>query len=222
MKAKIKIYNEDCLPAMQRMKDNEFDLAIVDPPYGNNNDAIGIKNGNAHKAKRNEYKLFKNIIPSKEYFKELFRISKNQIIWGWNYFGLKGGAIVWNKNGTIFGEAEIAYCSIINSVRIFSYTWNGMLQENMKNKEQRIHPTQKPVAIYKWLLRNYAKPGDRILDTHLGSGSIAIACWDMDFDLVGYEIDKDYYQAAIKRLKMHKMQLKFNFESQREQRIFTN
>jgi len=210
MGANIKLYNEDCLPAMRKMRDNEFDLAIVDPPYGNN-DAIGLKDnasGKKQATSRTDYKQFENVAPSDEYFSELKRVSKNQIVCGANFFGLKGGYICWNKYGTAFGQAELAYCSMINSVRVFEYVWNGMLQQNMKNKEIRIHPTQKPVALYKWLLQNYAKKGDKILDTHLGSGSIAIACWDMGFDLVGYEIDKEYYDAACKRLEEHKRQLK--------------
>lgn len=121
---------------------------------------------------------------------------------------------MWDKkNGnTDFADCELAWTSFKKAVRKFEYRWSGMLQENMKNKEIRIHPTQKPVALYKWLLKNYAKPGGRILDTHLGSGSIAIACWDMGFDLVAYEIDKDYYDAAYKRFKAHTAQLLFDLE----------
>lgn len=210
----IQLFNGDCLEAMRGMKDNEFDLAIVDPPYGSNFDAIGVsdcRDKSKQKAKRTQYKIFNNKQPNPEYFKELKRVSKKQIIWGCNFYknvDLTGGRIVWNKYGTAFGEGEIAYYSDSKSISFFNYTWNGMLQENMKNKEHRIHPTQKPVALYTWLLDKYAKEGDKILDTHLGSGSIAIACHNLGFDLVGYELDEDYFQAAKKRLEEHQKQLR--------------
>lgn len=183
---------------MAEMPDKCIDLAIIDPPYGNK-DAININNGNSHKANRNKYHNFDNIKPDKIYFNELYRISKNQIIWGGNYFGIRGGYICWDKEGTCFGEAELAYCSIINSIRIYKYTWNGMIQENMKNKEIRIHPTQKPVALYRWLLMNYAKPNQLILDTHSGSGSCAIACHLEGFDFIAIEKDYDYWKASVDR-----------------------
>ena len=206
----IQLYNEDCMTAMEKMPDNAFDLAIVDPPYGSI-DAIGLSdciNTQKQSAKRKKYKLFQNISPSKKYFDELKRVSKNWIIWGGNFFGITGGVIAWNKYGTVFGEGEIAICSTHNSVRFFNYRWNGMLQGDMKNKEIRIHPTQKPVALYIWLLDNYAKKGWKILDTHLGSGSIAIACHNMNYDLTAFEIDTEYYEAALKRLQNHQKQLK--------------
>jgi site-specific DNA-methyltransferase (adenine-specific) len=190
----------DCMEGMSKFPDKYFELAIVDPPYGNN-DAIGIINSNSHSANRKEYKQFKNIAPDENYFNELKRVSKNQIIWGANYFGIKGGMICWNKEGSVFGEAELAYCSIFNSVKIYKHTWNGMLQENMKQKETRIHPTQKPVALYRWLLQNYAKKGDKILDTHVGSGSSLIACWEEGFEYCGFELDEDYYKAACNRIE---------------------
>jgi site-specific DNA-methyltransferase (adenine-specific) len=201
---KITITNENNMLLMARYPDNYFDLAIVDPPYGAS-DAFESKmtDSKNQASKRTKYKEFANIIPSENYFKELQRVSKNQMIWGGNYFGLIGGVIVWNKKGTAFGEGEIAICSTHKSVRIFEYTWNGMLQGDMKNKEKRIHPTQKPVALYKWLLEKYAKPGDKILDTHLGSGSIAIACHDYDFELTACELDAEYYENAIQRIKDH-------------------
>ena len=206
---KIEITNEDNLTLMSRYEDNYFDLAIVDPPYGNI-DAIGLtdnkKNGK-QATKRKGYRLFENIAPDNEYYIELERISKNQIIWGGNFLGLCGGVIVWQKNGTAFGEAEVAICSTHKSVKVFEYTWNGMIQGDMKNKEVRIHPTQKPVALYKWLLDKYAKEGDKILDTHLGSGSIAIACHDYGFELTACELDKEYYDKAIQRIKNHISQL---------------
>lgn len=208
MPSNIQLFNCDCMEAMKEMPDKSFDLAIVDPPYGAK-DAIGIINSKGHSANRKNYKQFENIAPSQEYFDQLIRVSKEQIIWGGNWFGLRGGYLCWNKEGTAFGEAELAQCSMFNSVRVYKYTWNGMIQEKMGHKENRIHPTQKPVDLYSYLLRTYAKTGNKILDTHLGSGSIAIACYDMGFDLTGYEIDKEYYDAALKRLENHKKQLTF-------------
>ena len=207
---KIEITNEDNMLLMSRYPDNYFDLAIVDPPYGNI-DAIGLtdnKKQNKQATKRKTYHLFENIAPDNIYYLELERVSKNQIIWGGNFLGLCGGVIVWNKNGTAFGEGEIAICSTHKSVQIFEYTWNGMLQGDMKNKETRIHPTQKPVALYKWLLDKYAKQGDKILDTHLGSGSIAIACHDYGFELTACELDSEYYEKSIQRIKNHISQQK--------------
>ena len=205
----ITITNECNMELMKRYPDKYFDLAIVDPPYGNI-DAIGLtdnkKNGK-QATKRKGYKLFENIAPENEYYIELERISKNQIIWGGNFLGLCGGVIVWQKNGTAFGEAEVAICSTHKSVKVFEYTWNGMIQGDMKNKEVRIHPTQKPVKLYEWILMNYAKEGDKILDTHLGSGSIAIACHNLGFDLTACELDTEYYNNALKRLQQHQAQL---------------
>lgn len=192
------VFLMDCMEYMKDIPDNYFELAICDPMY-ENNDAIGIKDGNSHLTHRKEYKNIINKAPEENYFKELKRISKNQIIWGANYFGLKGGYIFWNKNQTCFGDGELAYCSLINSVKYFEYTWNGMLQENMKNKEIRIHPTQKPVALYKWLLENYAKENYKIFDSHVGSGSSRIACYELGFDFTGCELDKDYWQAQETR-----------------------
>lgn len=193
---------------MKRYPDKYFELAIVDPPYGAN-DAFESKMTDSKKqaSKRTKYKEFENIVPTEEYFAELKRVSKNQIIWGGNYFGLAGGVIVWDKNGTAFGDGEIAICSTHKSVRIFEFTWNGMIQGDMKNKEVRIHPTQKPVKLYEWILMNYAKEGDKILDTHLGSGSIAIACHNLGFDLTACELDTEYYNNALKRLQQHQAQL---------------
>jgi site-specific DNA-methyltransferase (adenine-specific) len=200
--------------AMAEMKDKEFDLAIVDPPYGIGED--GAKNhSRGQLAKPTLYKIkrWDKKIPSREYFRELKNKSKNQIIWGGNYFieNLRNTScfIVWDKdNSGDFADCELAWTSFKTAIRKFTFRWNGMLQENMKQKEVRIHPTQKPVALYKWLLKNYAKEGDKILDTHLGSGSIAIACHDMGFDLEGYELDKDYFEAALDRFNKHKQQLR--------------
>lgn len=208
----IQITNEDNMALMARYPDKYFDLAIVDPPYGGN-DAIGLKDNKTKEtqaAKRTDYKVFENVAPSKEYFIELKRVSKHQIIWGVNFYNnydLSGGRICWDKKGTAFGRAELAYYSGSKSVNICEIVWNGMIQHDMKNKEDRIHPTQKPVKLYEWLLMNYAKEGDKILDTHLGSGSIAIACHNLGFDLTACELDKDYYEAALKRLKQHQAQL---------------
>jgi site-specific DNA-methyltransferase (adenine-specific) len=198
---------------MASCKDKQFDWAIVDPPYGNN-DAIGLKDnasGKKQATKRTNYKVFDNVAPNEEYFSELKRISKNQIVWGANFFGLTGGYLCWNKNGTAFGQAELAYVSSINSVKVYEYTWNGMLQGNMKDKEIRIHPTQKPVQLYKYLLTEFVKEGETIIDTHLGSGSSAIAAHDGGFDFVGCEIDKDYFDAAMQRFNIHKMQATLEF-----------
>lgn len=202
------VENCDNMLFMGKYPDNFFDLAIVDPPYGNKTDVMNIANGGKHSAKRSQNKLYENIAPDQNYFDELKRVSKNQIIWGVNFFGIVGGYICWNKNGTAFGQAELAYCSKINSVSVFEYTWNGMLQGNMKNKETRIHTHQKPIALYYWLLQNYAKDGDKILDTHLGSGSSRIAAYDLGFDFYGCELDKDYYEAQEKRFAKHISQTK--------------
>ena len=207
----MKITNEDNMKLMARYEDNYFDLAIVDPPYGSISNATKTFTSNSkNKAtKRTEYKQFKNVEPSKEYFEELIRVSKHQIIWGVNFynnFNLSGGRICWDKKGTAFGRAELAYYSGSKSVNICEIVWNGMLQHYMKKKELRIHPTQKPVALYEGLLHNYAKEGDKILDTHLGSGSIAIACHNMKYDLTACELDKEYYDKAMKRLKDHTAQ----------------
>ena len=207
----IEMLNCDCMEYMASLPDKAFDLAIVDPPYGGD-DAIGLvdcKTKSKQATERTEYTQFENIEPDVSYWNELFRVSKNQIIWGVNFYtkiNLHGGRIVWDKKGTAFGRAEEAYLSMTKSVNIFEFAWNGMIQQDMKNKESRIHPTQKPVALYKWLLSRYAKPGDRILDTHGGSGSICIACHDLGYDLTWMEKDADYYAAACKRYKDHAAQ----------------
>ncbi len=204
-----KLYNMDCMEGMKQFPDKYFELAIVDPPYGIGED--GSKNhSRSMLAVSKNYKSFhgKDLeAPSIEYFQELKRVSKNQIIWGANHFISKipydsSCWIVWDKdNGNNdFADCELAYTSFKTAVRKFKYKWHGMLQENMKNKEQRIHPTQKPVALYKWLLKNYAKKGDKILDTHVGSASSLIACYQMNFDYIGFEIDKEYFEKAQKRM----------------------
>jgi site-specific DNA-methyltransferase (adenine-specific) len=211
----INIYNKDCLEAMKEMSDNQFDLAIVDPPYGIDMDGGNIGGNNLTKAKDYTKKDWDKSAPSREYFIELKRVSKNQIIWGANHFiqnipkANSSCWIVWDKDNTgNFADCELAYTSFKSAVRKYKFRWNGMLQGDMKNKEQRIHPTQKPVKLYEWLLMNYSKEGDKILDTHLGSGSIAIACHNLGYDLEGYELDKEYYDNALKRIKEHQSQLK--------------
>ena len=211
----INIYNKDCLEAMKEMSDNQFDLAIVDPPYGIDMDGGNIGGNNLTKAKDYTKKDWDKSAPSREYFIELKRVSKNQIIWGANHFiqnipkANSSCWIVWDKDNTgNFADCELAYTSFKSAVRKYKFRWNGMLQGDMKNKEHRIHPTQKPVKLYEWLLMNYAKEGDKILDTHLGSGSIAIACHNLGYDLEGYELDKEYYDNALKRIKQHQAQLR--------------
>lgn len=209
------VTNEDNMEFMSRYPDGFFDLAIVDPPYGIGED--GRKNhtrGKLAKAKNYQKNTrYDNVSPDKEYFTELFRVSKNQIIWGANHFGnMPSGSnwIVWDKvNGANdFADCELAFTSIDGAARIFKFIWNGMLQQNMKDKEIRIHPNHKPIALYQWTLNNYAKPGNKILDTHLGSGSSRIAAYDLGFDFYGTELDKDYYEAAEQRFKNHISQTK--------------
>lgn len=215
---KIELLNCDCMSFMATVPDKFFDLAIVDPPYGINHSTIagkqsGTKYGNAAAAKRNYYtKDWDNQTPDSLYFTEIKRVSKNQIIWGANYMveylDASMGWIFWDKdNGSNgFSDGELAYTSFEKGLRKVSITWNGMIQHDMKNKEDRIHPTQKPVKLYRWLLKNYAKEGDKILDTHGGSMSSAIACHQMGFDLTLCELDKDYYEAGVKRFREQTMQ----------------
>ena len=209
-RSNIELHNVDCMEYLRSCEDNAFELAIVDPPYG-----IGIsgqkekKKGKKSDRKYHAEKKWDNAIPSKEYFNELQRVSKNQIIWGANYFvehlnkGTKGW-IVWDKgqHGLTMSDCELAYSSFQKPTRVFTQNRVILLQEG-----GTIHPTQKPVKLYEWLLDNYAKEGDRILDTHLGSGSIALACWNRRFDLVGCELDADYFKEAQKRTEKHKRQL---------------
>lgn len=211
------VYNMDCMEYMRSLPDKAFDLAIVDPPYGIGES--GEKNHTRSKlATAKDYPAFYGSdlsAPDKEYFDELFRVSRNQIIWGANHFieNMPRNAscwIVWDKqNGeTDFADCELAWSSFPSAVRKFTFRWMGMLQGNMKNKEERIHPTQKPVALYKYLLKTFAKDGDRILDTHLGSGSSRIACAELGFDFVGCEIDKTYWELQEKRFGEYSQQLR--------------
>lgn len=214
----INLYNCDNMEFMAKVPDKYYDLAIVDPPYGINAGADARQGLKFKKsaAQRKDYgnKDWDLNTPSVEYFKELIRVSKEQIIWGVNYYPidlLAGGRIFWDKDTAedyTNSDGELAFCSKINSVKKVKIRWNGMLQYDMKNKEERIHPTQKPIQLYKWLLKNYAKQGDKILDTHGGSMSIALACHDLDFDLDLCELDKDYFDAGVKRFEQHKKQLK--------------
>ena len=205
---------QDNMAMMAEFPDKHFDLAIVDPPYGIGED--GQKNhsrGNKTRATQYAPKNWDSSTPSKEYFLELERISKNQIIWGANYFSLSPapGWIVWHKKdaATDFSDCELARCTIGTAVRYFRFLWAGMWQGDMGNKESRIHPTQKPRKLYDWLLANYAKPGQRIIDTHMGSGSIAIACHYAKCHLTACEIDPDYFHAACDRIKRETAQTDF-------------
>lgn len=205
----IDLKNMDCLVAMKQMDDNQFDLAIVDPPYGIDVANMNMGAGNKPKHCRKKSRGFHNKNwdkqpPTKEYFEELQRVSKNQIIWGGNYFplGTCYGFCVWDKgspDGMTFSDCEFAWHSFKKVAKLFKYS--------TYKEKNKIHPTQKPVKLYEWLLDNYAKEGDKILDTHLGSGSIAIACHNRGFDLTGFEIDKEYFDNACERLRVHQSQL---------------
>ena len=201
---KIEITNECNMELMARYPDNYFDLAIVDPPYGIGIDGQkeSIKKG-VQIRKKHKFKEWDNAIPSAEYFAELKRVSKNQIIWGGNYFTehLKPTKawVFWYKaqQGLTMSDGEMAWTSLKKVTRMFTLHRTHVWQEKPK------HPTQKPVKLYEWLLMNYAKEGDKILDTHLGSGSIAIACHNLKFDLTACELDAEYYNASIKRINNH-------------------
>lgn len=198
----------DNMQFMKTIPDKFFDLAICDPDYGNGEGQANNKS-RGKLAKANDYKKYNPSKPGDKYFIELFRISKNQIIWGGNFFinNLRDTNcfIVWDKNNGAndFADCELAWTSFDSAVRKFLYTWHGMRQQDMKNKERRIHINQKPVALYKWLLQNYAKPGQKVFDSHVGSGSIRIACYDMGFDFTGCEIDADYWRVQEDRFKNH-------------------
>jgi site-specific DNA-methyltransferase (adenine-specific) len=210
----LDLRNMDCMELMAQYEDNHFDLAIVDPPYGIDvtNQSQGKGGGVARKV---EYKNndFDKSIPQKPYFDELKRVSKNQVVWGGNYMiehlSNTPCFIVWDKeNGeTDFADCELAWTSFKTSTRMYRFKWSGMLQGDMKNKEKRIHPTQKPVKLYSWLLNKYAKEGYKILDTHLGSGSHAIACHYAKCHLTASELDEDYYKAACERIERETAQL---------------
>jgi site-specific DNA-methyltransferase (adenine-specific) len=189
---------------------DHFDLAIVDPPYGGLDTIFDTSKVVANKTTKHAQKPWNNAVPDAAYWAELFRVSKHVIAWGGNWYGrfFGVGGVCWFKdNSGNYSPCEYAYQSINNHIHHLEYRWNGMLQANMKEKEVRIHPTQKPVALYRWLLERFAKPGDRILDTHLGSGSIAIACHYRGHPLTACEIDADYYAAAVERIQRETRQL---------------
>jgi len=221
---KIEVTNEDNMQLMARYPDNYFDLAIVDPPYGIGADEAQnkaaeqrIKSNGKSKAGKG-YKLYKksewdNDIPNQKYFKELFRISKNQIVWGGNYMTEflppSMGWIIWDKGqrGFSLADGEMAWTSFNKAMRIFEFSRAGCIKSN-NTMTEKFHPTAKPYELYKYCLDKYAKQGDKILDTHLGSGSIAIACHDYGFSLTACELDPEYYEKAIQRIKNHVSQQK--------------
>ena len=190
-------YNMDCMEVLKLMPDKSIDLCIVDPPYG-----IGISSNPVRQA--HKQKDWDNSTPRKEYFEELMRVSKNQIIWGGNYFDLPAtqNYIVWDKvqpENFSLAMCEFAWCSIQKPAKIF--------KRSVLAEQNKIHPTQKPVALYEWLLYNYAKQGDKILDTHVGSASSLIACHNLGFQYVGFELDKEYYEKSLDRLETAKKQV---------------
>jgi len=202
---KITVTNEDCMELLKRTPDKFYDLSICDPPYGIKR--AGHRGNKKFGWKKHNFKNWDNEIPNSEYFKQLFRVSKNQIIWGANYFTKylpsSKGWIFWDKGQDLtMSDGELAFTSFDVALR------RKIMNRVEILKDGSIHPTQKPVALYKWLLDKYAKPGDKILDTYLGSGSIAIACHDYGFELTACELDKEYYDAAYKRFKNHASQQK--------------
>lgn len=225
-----RLYNMDCMEGMRLFPDKYFDLAIVDPPYfsGPNKRRYYGQKVNKLNIRRVDYPITDNWeIPGEVYFNELFRVSKNQIVWGCNYFQYQfgPGRIIWDKcnSSSDFSDCEEAYCSLHNSSRLFRYMWNGMMQGksikeghimqgNKSKNEKRIHPTQKPVALYEWILSRYAKPGNKILDTHVGSASSLIACYNMELDFIGFEINPIYYKLATERLDPRIAQTRIHFE----------
>jgi site-specific DNA-methyltransferase (adenine-specific) len=212
-----RIYNMDCMEGMKQFPDKYFELAIVDPPYFK-----GFGAGDYFKVDKEHPQYAKNQhwdigIPDIKYFDELKRVSEEQIIWGINYYNFlpeTTGRIIWDKqnDNATFSNCEIASCTLIDNVKVARFLWDGFRR---CEKTKRFHPTQKPVALYKWLLKNYARPGDKILDTHMGSGSSIIACIDYGFEYIAFEIDKDYFESANERIEAHKAQGTI-FEKQEE------
>ncbi|GJQ44042.1 MAG: methyltransferase [Ignavibacteriaceae bacterium] len=216
----INLIHGDCMEGLKNTPDKFYDLAVVDPPY-----VVGANSGRFGRRKETSksysLKSYVNKLPEKDYFRELFRVSKNQIIWGANYYPQylnHSGWIVWDKENEYneqLSDCELAYQSFNKRVNIFRFRWGGFVKDKGSfspiETPEIIHPNQKPLALYKWLLTKYAKQGDKILDTHLGSGSIAIACYDLGFDLTAFELDKDYFEAMIKRFENHKKQLTIDF-----------
>lgn len=202
----ITLYNADCMEIMKGFADKQFDICIVDPPYGI--DACNMTMGSGKNKRWSKGKAWDDLAPTDDYFNELFRVSKNQIIWGGNYFRLpiKRGWIFWDKGidgDCSFADGELAWTSFDTVLRKANVRYKGFLGMD----KQRIHPTQKPVALYKWILSKYAKQGQTILDTHLGSGSSAIAAHDYGYEFTGIELDSEYYEAAKKRISEHQRQL---------------
>jgi site-specific DNA-methyltransferase (adenine-specific) len=205
-----RLYNMDCMEGMKNIPDKYFELAIVDPPYGiaRFGNRVELSNRLCKEAKLNKW----DIKPTQEYFNELFRVSQKQIIWGANNFNLPTTEyfIIWDKEQTVdnFASAEYAWTNCKMPAKVYRHSIHKTMSER-KAEGGKIHPTQKPVALYKWLLKNYAKQGDKILDTHVGSGSSLIACYDMKFDYMGFEIDEEYYTAAQQRIESSMAQLRF-------------
>lgn len=219
------LYLADCMEAMKEFPDKFFDIAIVDPPYGiglmsmNYTTSGAVRNHGYTAAVRRDYRKQSewDKKPDKSYFDELFRVSRNQIIWGGNYFTdclpPSKSFVVWDKRCSDnmrndFSDCELAWMSSgMGVARVYRYVWNGMIQGNMKDKEDRFHPTQKPVSLYQWLLHNYAKPGFKVLDTHAGSASSLIACHRAGLEAWGFEIDQEYFSKAKERLEREKNQV---------------
>jgi site-specific DNA-methyltransferase (adenine-specific) len=209
---RIRLHNLDCMIGMAAMRDKQFELAIVDPPY-----SVGASDGKFGGKKEHQSKVYAadgkhytnhSTRPEQDYFDQLFRVSNNQIIWGANYypeFLYHSGWIVWDKLTTgPLSDCELAFQSTNKLVEKFTSAWTGFNKGNREERETlRIHPNQKPVNLYRWLLKKYAKPGNRILDTHAGSCSLAIACIDLGFELEAYELDADYFNAAVERIENH-------------------
>lgn len=206
-------FNIDCMEYMKTLPDKAFELAVVDPPYGNAGGEFSSRNGTRFGGRFDRYDKDKKLrkksnwdyAPGEDYFKELFRVSKNQIIWGGNYFSLPPCRcfIIWKKTNIpenfSMAMCEYAWCSFNDNAKIIELSSQGITN--------RFHPTQKPVALYEWIYSSYAKEGDKILDTHMGSGSSRIAAYNMGFDYVGCEINKDYFEKEEERFKEHSAQL---------------
>lgn len=195
----------DCMELMKEFPDKYFDLAIVDPPYG----IKGLKKNHGHLSKYGDISKANNAVPNKQYFSELFRVSKNQIIWGGNYFAMPKCRcfVCWFKHQPLnnYSDCEYAWTSFEKPAKVFDYPYFGSINA----EPNRIHPTQKPVALYRWLLKKYAQEGDIILDTHVGSASSLIACYQMGFTYVGSELDKEFFDKATERLENEKSQIRF-------------
>lgn len=218
MGMKAGIYHRDCMEAMREFPDNFFELAIVDPPYGI---GAGKRKGRHSKAqskekfKTDKYKIsdWDNEAPSIEYFNELFRVSANQVIWGGNYFAnllpISRGWVFWDKVPIIpnYSDGELAWTSFDKVLKRVTINWNGKIRTGIEKGYKAIHPTQKPIKLYSFILNNYTNEGDKILDTHLGSGSSAISAHKLGFEFWGYEIDVDYFEAAKKRIALEKTKL---------------